>query len=326
MSHLTHLLLTLLIIFISLVLGWMFRRFCETRGIASWGRITDSTRHWLQSISIFILLPLAAMLSLWGLPEPEPDLLALPLLGLLSYVSGGALALLGARMLKLDKMQTGSFFCCGTFTNIGAIGGLVCLLFLGENSIALVALYRLVEEVYYFGVAFPIAQGFGPAAKTGKVFLGRKSGLTLAIIVVALLLGICLNFLDVARPEFCGPLASGSLLVATVFFLFAIGITLKLTRLGAYWREALGMSVIKFLGVPLVVIPAAIALGYGNQEGGLPLRTTAILCSMPVAMTALIPPSLFRLDVDLANACWLFTTAALVAVLPALILLMPVLS
>ena len=44
---------------------------------------------------------------------------------------------------------------------------------------------------------------------------------------------------------------------------------------------------------------------------------------MPVAMTALVPPSLFSLDLDLANACWIFSTLALVAVLPALLLVLP---
>ena len=46
---------------------------------------------------------------------------------------------------------------------------------------------------------------------------------------------------------------------------------------------------------------------------------------MPVAMTALVPPSLFRLDLDLANACWIFSTLALVAVLPALLVILPLL-
>ena len=44
---------------------------------------------------------------------------------------------------------------------------------------------------------------------------------------------------------------------------------------------------------------------------------------MPVAMNALIPPSLFRLDLDLANACWVFTTLELVLVLPILIIILP---
>ena len=40
-------------------------------------------------------------------------------------------------------------------------------------------------------------------------------------------------------------------------------------------------------------------------------------------MTALVPPTLFHLDVDLANACWIFSTLGLVAVLPLLMLLLP---
>ena len=51
----------------------------------------------------------------------------------------------------------------------------------------------------------------------------------------------------------------------------------------------------------------------------------AILASMPVAMNALIPPSLFDLDLDLANACWVFTTLALIVVLPILVFVLPLL-
>ena len=40
-------------------------------------------------------------------------------------------------------------------------------------------------------------------------------------------------------------------------------------------------------------------------------------------MTAFAPPSLFRLD--LANACWIFSALALVAVLPALLVILPLL-
>jgi predicted permease len=42
---------------------------------------------------------------------------------------------------------------------------------------------------------------------------------------------------------------------------------------------------------------------------------------MPVAFNALIPPSIYNLDLDLANSCWFFTTASLVVVLPLLLML-----
>jgi len=46
-----------------------------------------------------------------------------------------------------------------------------------------------------------------------------------------------------------------------------------------------------------------------------------ILSSMPVAFNALIPPSIYDLDLDLANSCWFVTTALLVFVLPALLVI-----
>lgn len=318
MTHLQRLILTLAIIFVSLAAGYLFRRAAEHYLFMSPARV-DALRHSLQTSAIFVLLPLAAMLSLWGLPHPEARLLGLPLLGLASYVCGGMLAYGAAKLMAMTPEQTGSFFCCGTFTNIGAVGGLVCLLYLGENSIALVALYRLVEEIYYFGVAFPIARHFGQASQKGLL----NPGPVLAMIVSALLLGIGLNLAGIPRPGFCGLLASASMLISTVFFLFAIGLTLRIASIGSCLRASIVLCAIKFAGIPAIVIPLGLLAGYGQMEGGLPLKTAAVLCSMPVAMTALVPPSLFRLDVDLANACWLVTTAGLIFVLPWLMWLLP---
>ena len=62
----------------------------------------------------------------------------------------------------------------------------------------------------------------------------------------------------------------------------------------------------------------AIFLGYGAIEGGLPLKVVIILSSMPVAFSALIPVSIYDLNLDLANSCWLVTTLSLIVILPLL--------
>lgn len=326
MSHLERLLLTLAIIFISLTLGYYFRLASEKGKIRISHAALDNLRSRLQTSAIFFLIPLSAMLSLWGLPQPESNLLALPLLGIVSYIWGGMLALWAGRLLKMDRRQTGAFYCCGTFTNLGAVGGLVCLLFLGENTIALVALYRLLEEVFYFSVSFPIARWYGestPEASLG--FKNFKFNPVLGVILAALCSGICLNLGGIPRPAILAAVASASMLVATIFFLFAIGLTLHLSRLFVFARAGLAICAIKFIGCPLVVVALAWAMGYGTFDNGIALKTVAILASMPVAMTALIPPSLFHLDVDLANACWIFSTLGLIPVLPLLMLLLPLL-
>lgn len=326
MPYLPRLLSTIAIIFCSIAIGWLARRAAETGKIPIAATSLEKLRKYLQTSAIFFLLPFSAMLSLWGLPHPRAELLILPLLGLLSYICGGIMAICAARLLRLDRRQSGSFFCCGTFTNIGAVGGLVCLFFLGENTIALVALYRLVEELYYFSIAFPIAQWFGSADSNTRFNLRafRISPMLIAVIL-ALLLGITLNLAQVYRPSMCTQLASLSMVIATVFFLFSIGITLHFTRLKGDIGKSIVICAIKFIGIPAIVIPVAWACGLGQFESGLPLKTVAILCSMPVAMTALVPPSLFGLDVDLANACWIFSTVCLVIVLPALMWLLPML-
>ena len=323
MSHLERLILTLTLIFISLTLGYLGQYFAKRLDISPEKIL--SLRKFLQSVAIFGLIPFSAMLSLWGLPAPETELLSLPFLGLVAYIWGGFLALGIGRLLHLNSAQTGSFYCCGTFTNLGAVGGLVCLMFLGEPSIALVALYRLLEEIYYFSVSFPVAQKY--ARKSAKA--GARQPLfqpVLLAIILALAFGGFLNYSSVPRPPIFGLVASISMLLATIFFLFAIGLSLRISSVTQYLLPGLFMCVIKFICVPILIILLAIFLGYGKFDNGLGLKTVAILSSMPVAMTALVPPTLFDLDVDLANACWIISTLGLVVILPLLMLAMPLLS
>lgn len=319
-----RLLLTLGIIFVSLVAGYLFQRGVNAgRWRLSEERMV-SLRQRMQRVALFVLIPLSAMLSLWGLPSPDTRLLALPVLGLCAWIWGGLLSILLAKWLRLDRAQTGSLYCCGTFTNIGAVGSLVAVIFYGESAIALVALYRLCEELFYFSVSFPISRWYG--MEDGPLsFRNLRFDPILRVVVCALLLGIGLNLLGVPRPEAFGHLAAGLMIVATVLFLFAIGMSLRPSRMACYARQCLAVSAIKFVGVPLLITGLAAAIGYGDIDGGLPLRVVAILSAMPVAMTALVPPSLFNLDLDLANACWVFSTAGLIVVLPALLFILPLL-
>ena len=85
-----------------------------------------------------------------------------------------------------------------------------------------------------------------------------------------------------------------------------------------YIKECVSVSIIKFALEPVSITSLAYLIGFGKIDGGLPLKVVIILSSMPVAFNALIPPSIYDLDLDLANSCWFFPTALLVVVLPAL--------
>ena len=319
-----RLLLTLTIIFVSLIAGYAFRQWVSSGSSPLTEQSLRTLRLLIQKVAMFGLIPVSAMLSLWGLPSPDPRLLALPVLGLAAWGSGGALALFFSRRMALSPAKTGSMYCCGTFTNIGAVGCLVAVMQFGEQAIAMTSLYRLCEEMFFFSVALPVARRFGRSERPGPSRRFRLDPV-LAAIVLALGLGLALNLADVPRPALFGSLSTAAMIAGTVGFLLSIGMGLRLSRMTCYLRESAVISLIKFAFVPVIVTSLAMLAGLGDVEGGLPLKVTAILSAMPVAMNALIPPSLFDLDLDLANACWVFTTLELVVILPILIIILPLL-
>ncbi len=320
-----RLLLTLTIIFVSLIAGYLFRRWVSLGTSPLTESSLKTLRIVIQKTAMFGLIPLSAMLSLWGLPSPDPRLLCLPALGLAAWVTGGALALFFSRRMGLGRAQTGSMYCCGTFTNIGAVGCLVAVMQFGEQAIAMTSLYRLCEEMFYFGVAVPVSRSYGSAGVTSTKPPRLHLDPVLAAILCALGLGLFLNLSGVRRPEVFGTLSTSAMIAGTVCFLLSIGMGLRLSRMTAYLRESAVISLIKFALVPVIVTTLAVLAGLGEVENGLPLKVVAVLSAMPVAMNALIPPSLFDLDLDLANACWVFTTLELVVVLPILIIILPLL-
>ncbi len=322
-----RLIITLVIIFASLAAGYALT--CRVVAKVASGSLQhfDAMRIRIQKVAMFGLIPVSAMLSLWGLPAPAPRLLFLPLLGLSAWITGGASAIMLSRFLSLDRRQTGSMFCCGSFTNIGAVGSLICVMQYGEQTIALASLYRLCEEFFYFAVAYPIARWYSlPAESAPRLdFTAFRMEPVLKAVLTALSIGLALNLFGVPRSDVFGTCASASMIAGTICFLLSIGMGLRLSSLANYLRESACLSLIKFLIVPLIIITAASLLGLGSIDDGLPLKVVAILSSMPVAMNALIPPSIFHLDLDLANSCWIITTLALIIVVPVLYAVLPAL-
>lgn len=311
------LIFTLVLIFGSLSIGYFVQKQAKPRRRLNPTSLV-TLRLRMQKFGLFVCVPLASMLSLWGLQHPDTHLLALPLLGVVSWISGGVLAIACAHLLRLDRKQTGSLFCCGTLSNIAGIGGVVCVFFFGEAAIALVMLYRVCEEIIFFGLVMPISQWYARERGIGRSF--RPDPL-LSIVILALIVGICFNYRGIPRPDYCAPLASGSMLFGTILLLVSIGMGLRFSHLSLYSRQWLAIAIIKFVAVPCIVISLAYFLGFGTIDNGLPLKAVAVVSAMPVAMNALVPPSLYGLDLDLANACWVFTTIALILIVPALLVI-----
>ncbi len=280
-------------------------------------------RKILQKTALLFVLPITITAAIWIVQIDSAAVAALPFLGFGAIMLGGACALLVAKILSLPPHKAGALYGCGSFTNIGAIGALICYLFLGEAGFALVPIYKIFEELTYYGIGFPIAKSHSDRHANRRESALSRIGTLFKdpFIIVALssiIAGALLNWAGVPRPSFFKEINKVLIPVGTGLLLISIGLSMKFSKVKYYLRECLAVSAIKFAIVPLSATLVAYWIGYGDIQQGLPLKVVMILSSMPVAFNALIPPSIYDLDLDLANACWFFTTCCLVWVLPTL--------
>jgi len=288
----------------------------------------DDLRKLLQKIALLFVNPVAIVGAIWVVSIRDLRLVALPFNGLFALLCGGVLALLAARLLALEPRKTGAMFGCGSFTNIGSIGALICFVFLGETGFALVPIYKLFEELSYYSVGFPIAKYYSGSGKDEQISQRLKGLARDPFIIVALssiILGGILNVSGVMRPTVFKSIVAVCVPLGTILLLASIGMALKFHRVQDYIKECVAVSLIKFICVPVLSVSMAYLMGFGTIDNGLPLKVVVILSSMPVAFNALIPPSIYDLDLDLANSCWFFTTSLLVVVLPVLLLVVSLL-
>ena len=189
-------------------------------------------------------------------------------------------------------------------------------------AFGLVSIYKLFEEFTYYTIGFPIAKIYSADSKEKEGLFSRLKRLITDVFILvslsSLMLGLLFNLMDVQRPEFYQTVNSIFIPLGALLLITSIGLVMRISKIREYIKECIFVSFIKFLFVPVIVTSAALFLGYQGIEGGFLLKVVIILSSMPVAFNALIPPSLYNLDVDLANSCWLVSTSLLIFVLPAL--------
>lgn len=306
------------VISFGLALGYAIQTLAK-RGHLRLGMDIDSLRKLLQKIGIWGFMSIAFMGAIWAVKVDDPSIAALPALGVGALVTGGLLGLASARFMGLERKKSGTMFICGFFSNLGSIGGLICYVFLGEAGLALLMLYRVFEASLYYAVGFPMAKyysgaggGDGFAAGLREVFIDPF----VLVALSALFAGAILNLSGIPRPRFFQTVIEIFVPMGATFLLVSVGLGMKFNKMGAYLKECLATSLIKFIVIPVLVGAAAYLMGYGNINHGLPLKVVLIAGSMPVAFNALVASSIYDLDLDLANSCWFVTNVGLFLVVP----------
>jgi hypothetical protein len=137
-----NLIISLSYIFFGLIVGYIIQQL-EQRKIIRLPISLEKFRKLLQKIGLLFFMPISFIGALWIIKIDNIKIVALPFLGIFALLIGGILGLTAAKYFRLKRKDKGSMFACGSFTNIGSIGALICYLFLGEKGFALVPIYKL---------------------------------------------------------------------------------------------------------------------------------------------------------------------------------------
>lgn len=309
--------------------GYLFRQLADNDYITI-SFTLGGLRKNIQKLIFFFLNPVAVTGATWIAKLEDISLLALPVLCVVSLALGGLMAYGFARYYGMDRKQTGSYICSGTFTNIGSLGALFCFLFLGEQGFALIPIYKLFEELIYFAYVFPLAKSFA-IEKTEKLSLCQRLKIVfsdpfVAVSIISIFVGLILNASTIQRPVFFTTVNSIFIPVIVFLLLFNIGLGMQFSGVRGNIRPALTISGAKLIVAPIIITGLGYLAGLHLIDGGLPLQVVLILSAMPVGFLSVIPPGLYSLDLDLANACWLICNVLMIIQVPILLYLVNVIA
>ena len=132
-------------------------------------------------------------------------------------------------------------------------------------------------------------------------------------------IGVALNVSGVVRPYFLEVLVDPLVHLGAWTALVPIGYSIDLYGMRRYYGKILDLLPIKLVLTPL----AAYVLAKFVFEEPVLINTIVILAAMPTAINAVVAVQLNKLNVDLATASFVLTTAAcLFVALPVLFVLL----
>ncbi len=317
---------SLVLVFAGLFTGYVFQKLVKSSKITI-NTSLKTVRRRMQTVTLTVLLPVTVTGSIWIAPLRHVEIISLPLLGAFALMFGGAAAYLISFPLGLSREQRGVYAVSGGFTNLGALGGLISYFLIGETAFALVAFYQLFEKFVYFLAGFPLAKSHSSHHQQGKSASGflidALKDPVITINTAALVLGTILNLTGIQRPDFFKYVNQLLIPLSSFILISSIGLAMQFGPMKKYLLPGIVMIFIKSLIVPVVTFIPAYFIGLGNIEEGLVLKVLVILSSMPVGFLSLVPPTIYDMDLDIANTCWFFSTASLAAVIPLLSIILP---
>jgi len=308
-----RLILMLSVILGALALGYLARKLRWLPGTLS-RRTSRFAMSWLQP-------PLVALL-IWGLQAPGWRTAMLPVILAALIAINWPVGVLGSRLLGLRPDRAGSFIVSCMYSNMGlTYGAFVCYILLGERGAALGMVWILSFMPLFYTLGFFVARRYGGDGRQtlGETILGTLRAPESRNPLIGFAVGGLLFAFAPERPPIAGSVVEVWVPVSTAVYLFAIGLSMRLSSVVTYWRECAAIGVVKFAVTPVLGLGIAWLLGYWAMPDRALLQVVLIQSASPASIMGLVLGQIFDIDEHLANAAWLTTNVAAVALAPVLL-------
>ncbi|MDU4961008.1 MAG: transporter [Sporomusaceae bacterium] len=306
-------------LFIDLILPLALGLLCRRQG---WG--SRDLFQQMITINICVIYPVLSVLTLWALPL-QPALIWLPLIGLLLCAIPGLAAYWRLRGKFCSDLDKGSYLLSAILSNTTTLGGLCAFILYSETGYAYAQMIVMLQNVVMFMICFPLAQYYyqksiGSSLKGltfSSLFINRNQ-----LPVVGMAAGILLNLSGLIRPAALAPLLDPLVHIGAWTALIPIGFAIDTAGMRCYYTTLLDLLPIKFILTPV----AAYWLSSLFIHDEIILNTIVILAAMPTAINSIIAVQIHKLNVNIAAAAFVLTTAAFIGIeLPALLVWLTIL-
>lgn len=297
----------LIYLFVDLIIPLVIGNACRRQA-----RLDQDFFRRMIMFNICAVYPFLTLLTMWKL-QLNYALAWLPLIGVLICVIPGGLAYLRVDAKFSSELDKGSYMLSAILSNTATLGGLCAYIMFGEVGFAYTQMVVMLQNVVMFMFCFPLAQYYYQKSigasfdrqSVTKLFLNRNQ-----LPVVGMAIGLLLNLVGIGRP---------AQLEAVIDPLVHLGAWTALLPIG-YAIDTLGMrtyygALKDLIPIKLVFTPAAaylIARALFQDE--VIVKTIVILAAMPTAINTVIAVQIHRLNIDIATAAFVLTTAACIVV------------
>ncbi len=261
----------------------------------------------MANYNMLLLYPVLSVLSFWVLPLSW-ELMWLPLFGVILCLIPGLAAYWLSKNKYSSMIDTGSYVLSAMLSNIGTLGGLCVYILYGETGFAYTQLVVLLQVAVIFLVCYPLAQYYHRRAQAAsldktsfsKLFFNRNQ-----LPVIGLAIGFALYYLNIPRPVILGKLFDPLVHIAAWTALIPVGHSIDFSAIKKYYLSTVDLVPIKFIVTPLVSYLIARVIFDDPKI----INTVLILASMPTAISAVIVVKIHDLNIHIANASFILTTA-----------------